>query len=285
MQRKVRTRVGSMLVCLAMLLSLLPVSALAATPSFTDIEGHWAQSAIERWSSYGVVEGRGNGTFAPDDNLTRAEMAQIYVNLLQLTEKADISGFTDVSADAWYADAIAKCVAAGIINGTSTDEVSPSGLVTREQMIVTLGRALNVDGAQTTSSALSDIAQVSDWARSMVYAMLNAGYVTGTDTNTLEPLAYINRASVLALLDKTLAGYANQAGTTLEVTDKNGLVLVVSNGVTITGEMRDVIISKSASDGTITLDDAVVNGTATLTLPAHGVYYIKAGKEAKSVVY
>ena len=42
-----------------------------------DTEGHWAESAIERWSGYGVVEGRGDGTFAPEAELSRAEMAQV----------------------------------------------------------------------------------------------------------------------------------------------------------------------------------------------------------------
>ena len=264
MQRKVRTRAGSMLLVTAMLLGLLPAGALAAEPSFADTESHWAESAIERWSGYGVVEGRGDGTFAPDAELTRAEMAQIYVNLLNLTEKADISKFADVPADAWYADAIAKCVAAGIINGTGDATASPMGLVTREQMFVTFARALGMASAETTDSTLSDLNQVSDWAKDAVNALLNAGYVTGTGNNTLLPLANIDRASVMALLDKSLAGYSNQAGTTVKVENADGLVLVVNGGVTVTGKMGDLVIAEGAAKGSVTLKDATVTGTVTL---------------------
>lgn len=267
MKRKVWTRIGSAVLSAAMLLSLVPVSALAAESSFTDIEDHWCESAVERWSNYGVVNGKGAGIFDPDSTLTRAEMAQIYVNLLNLTEKADISKFTDVPADAWYADAIAKCVAAGIINGTSDVTISPMGLVTREQMFVAFARALGIKPASTTNSKLADVYQISDWAEGLVNALLNAGYVTGTGDNTLLPLIDINRASVVALLDKSLAGYANQKGATVKVNDADGLVLVVNSDVTVTGKMGDLIITEGAATGTVTLKDAAVYGTVTLAAP------------------
>lgn len=268
MRKNVRTRIGSSLLSTAMLLSLLPATAWAAEPSFADIEGHWAESAIERWANYGVVNGQSETSFAPDANMTRAEMAQIYVNLLGLTEKADISNFTDVPADAWYADAIAKCVAAGILHGTSDTTVSPLSPVTREQMFVTFGRALGIAPAETTGSTLDDLSEVSDWAKATVNALLNAGYVTGTGDNTLKPLTDINRASVMALLDKSVAGYANQPGAAVEAEDKDGLVLVVAGDVTVTGEVGDLIITQGAAEGTVKLEDATVTGTVTLSAPA-----------------
>ena len=97
------------------------VNAAALAADFSDTKGHWAEEAIERWSGHGVVSGHGDGTFAPNAGMSRAEMAQTMANLLRLTEKADISRFTDVDPNAWYADAVAKCVAAGILNGTGDD--------------------------------------------------------------------------------------------------------------------------------------------------------------------
>lgn len=268
MQSKVRTRIGSILLVAVMLLSLLPVSALAAEPTFTDIEGHWGQKAIERWTSYGVVGGKGDGIFDPDAEITRAEMAQIYVNLLHLTEKADISKFTDVSADAWYADAVAKCVAAGIFSGTSATTFSPMDPITREQMFVTFGHAISLLPAEDTESALTDLDQISDWAKGMVYAMLEAGYVTGMGDNTLQPLAEINRASVMAMMDAAVAGYGNKSGTTVEIAREDGLVLVVAGDVTVTGNVGDLVIGQGAAGRTVTLEDATVTGTVTLSAPA-----------------
>ena len=87
--KKARARIGSVLVTAAMLASMCAVPALAA--SYTDIEGHWAEDVILKWSDTGVVKGTDTGTFLPDKNMTRAEAAQIFTNLLKLTEKADIS--------------------------------------------------------------------------------------------------------------------------------------------------------------------------------------------------
>ena len=169
--------------------------------------------------------------------------------------------------DAWYADAIAKCVAAGILNGTSEVTISPLSPVTREQMFVTFGRALGIAPVETTDSDLSDLGQVSDWAQGTVNALLNAGYVTGTKDNTLKPLADINRASVMALLDKSVAGYGNQPGATVEAENGDGLVLVVSDDVTVTGEVGDLVIAQGAAEGTVKLDGTTVTGTVTVNAP------------------
>lgn len=127
-----------------------------------------------------------------------ARRSPSWIILLGLTEKADISNFTDVPAGAWYTDAIAKCVAAGILTGTSDTTISPLDPVTREQMFMTFGRAIGIAPVETTDVSLSDLEDVSDWAQGTVYALLEAGYVGGTGNNLLEPLANINRASAMA---------------------------------------------------------------------------------------
>ncbi len=256
-------RALSLFLTLAMALNLVTTGIFAS--DFSDTQGHWAEDAITRWSGYGVVNGRGDGSFAPNATMTRAEMAQTYVNLLNLTEKADISAFSDVSPDDWYADAIAKCVAAGILNGTSASTVSPTSPVSREQMFVTFGRAMGLTPVASTDSSLSDLDQVSGWAEGMINALLEAGYVSGVGDNALKPLADINRASVMALMDKTVAGYANEPGTTLEMNGESGLVLVAAEDVTVTGTVGDVVIAQGAADGVVTLKDAAVTGTVTLS--------------------
>ena len=264
MRSKLRTRIGSALLTATMLLSLLPTGALAATTTFTDIQNHWGKNAIERWSSYGIVSGIGDGIFAPDADITRAEMAQIYVNLLHLTEKADISNFTDIPAGAWYADAVAKCVAAGIFSGTSMTTFSPAAPITREQIFVTFGHAIGLQPLETTDSSLSDLDQVSDWAQGMVNAILEAGYASGVGNNMLMPLIPINRASVMAMMDTAVAGYANESGATVETEDDGGLVLIVADNVTVTGTVGDVVVAQGAAKGSVTLKDATVTGTVTL---------------------
>ena len=85
-----KKRLFAILVSVCMVLSLLPASALAAgnTAGYADTEGHWAEAAIDRWSDYGIVAGTGPSTFDPNGDMTRAEAAQVFVNLLRLTGAA-----------------------------------------------------------------------------------------------------------------------------------------------------------------------------------------------------
>ena len=266
--KRISTRLLSILLTAMMVLTIVPMTVLAEEEhSFTDTADHWAENAIDRWSGYEVVNGNGDGTFAPDANLTRAEMAQIYVNLLHLTEKADISKFTDIPQDAWYADAVARCVAAGILNGTGENTISPLDAVTREQMFVTFGRAVGMSPADTTDSGLNDLDEMSDWSEGMINALLNAGYISGMGDNTLQPLSDINRASVVSLLDKTIGGYGNKSGVTLDMTGEDKLVLIVSGDVTVTGQTGDIIILQGAAEGTVKLEDADISGKVTLSAP------------------
>lgn len=239
----------------------------ARAAEFSDAKGHWAESAITRWSGHGVVSGHGDGSFAPNAAMTRSQLAQVLTNLLGLQEKADLTGFSDVDEDAWYADAMAKCVAAGIFNGTGDDTLSPHAAVDRQQMLVAFGRAIGLTPLDSTSSSLSDLDQVSGWAEGMINALLEAGYVSDMGDNTLRPLSRSNRASVMSLMDKSVAGYANQPGSTIEMNGESGVVLVASHDVTVTGTVGDLVISPGASQGSVTLKDATVTGTVTVDAP------------------
>ena len=208
---------------------------------FSDVNGHWGENAIERWLSYGIVEGDEHGNFNPDAVTSRAQMAQFLANLLNLKAKADISGYADVNANAWYADAIAKCVAAGILKGTD-EGMSPNAEVTREQAFVMFARAVGIDEQNSMDTAYPDSASVSGWAEGYINALINEGYISGTGDGTIAPLATINRASIMQLFDNTIAHYANVPGTVLDV-NESGLALVVADGVTVKGNADTLVVT------------------------------------------
>ncbi|MEG0756638.1 MAG: S-layer homology domain-containing protein, partial [Oscillospiraceae bacterium] len=114
-----RKKVLSLVLCVAMMASMLTIPALAAEPettaapaaAFTDTANHWGAAAIDRWTQYGIIKGEGTGKFNPDGNLTRGSLATVLTNLLGLTKKAE-NTYSDLKADAWCADAVLKCTAA-----------------------------------------------------------------------------------------------------------------------------------------------------------------------------
>ena len=233
-----KKRIGCLVLAGAVTASLCSMSALAA--NYADTNGHWAESSINRWTDTGIVNGNGNGSFNPNGTMTRAEAAVMFANLMQVPEGADISNFSDVPADAWYADAVAKCVAAGIMNGSSKTTMEPNELLNREQMFVMLARALGLEADTSTTKNFDDLNNVSTWARGYVNALLNAGYISGVSNDSLAPLADINRASVMKLLDNVIGTYVTENGT-VEPTG-NGIVLIVADDVTVTGDYDGMVV-------------------------------------------
>ena len=234
--------------CLCMLTSLLPTVALAA--EYSDTAGHWAEESIARWSDAGVVQGS-NGQFNPDGMMTRAEAAQVFANLLKLTGKADLSAYTDVAADAWYADAFAACVAQGIMNGVAADQMNPNGTVTREMFFVMFARALGIQEESSLKGDFTDASEISSWAKGYVYALINNGYVNGTADGVISPKLNINRASVMALLDQTIVSYIVADGAA--TVNSDGVVLVLADDVTLSGS-GDVTVAVASEGAQVDLE-------------------------------
>lgn len=247
----------SLLLVFVLVVGLLPMSAFAA--NFSDTEGHWAEAAIDRWSSYGVVNGVGDGKFDPDGTMTRAQAAQVFTKLMGLTGTAGAMTFSDVPANAWYADAVAKVTAAGIMNGVGNGLMNPEGYVTREQFFVMFARAMGLKEQSTTSGPRAD---GDSWANGYINALTDKGYVKG-DGNGVNALANINRASVMSLLDQTIKQYVNTSGSTT-LTATSGVVLVAAKDVTLTGTTAaDIVIAQGADNGTVAFEKATVTGAIT----------------------
>lgn len=249
MRRKLMT-------CVLALLVILGMTSIASAAAYSDMEGHWAEDAVSTWSEYGIFEGN-QGAFNPEGVVTRAQAAQIMSRLLGLNEAADISAYTDVAADAWYADAIAKCVQAGIMNGVSASTMDPDGELSREMFFVMFARALNIADEDALDKEYTDTQEISDWAAGAFNAMVNRGYVSGTSASELSPLATINRASIAAMLDKSISVYVTTAGEKVDVAaEENGLVLVAADDVTVNGAVDTLVVAQGADGGKVYVEQA-----------------------------
>lgn len=264
-----KRKILAALLTLVMVFSLLPVSAWAEETTYSDVAGHWAQSAILRWSDYGVLQGS-EGKFSPDGTLTRGQMAVILSRLLNLPA-APSAGFTDVAADAWYADGINRCAAAGILQG-SEGKAMPEDPITREQAMVMLCRALGIAAEDVGAlTGFSDLSLVSDYARPYVAALVKAGVVKGDANGLLNPLSKITRAEIVTMIDRLVGHYAKDAGAFVDASD-GALVIVVAENVKIVNAPAGtkVIVTEKATGLT-------VNGTAV----SAGQTYIVPEQETK----
>lgn len=231
--------ISLMIVCI-ILLSNITVSF--ATP-FSDISGHWAEDAITKWSGYNVINGY-DGCFNPDGELTRAQMATILSNLLGLTTKSE-NRYADVKESDWYCDAILKCTYAGIMSGDGTN-ASPNAPITREAAMVMIARALDIGDSYTVKSTISDMADISDWARPKVYAMVNNGYVNGVGDNMIKPKDNISRAAIITILNNVIQKYITTPGEYDIEDDFIGIIVLKGNDIILNANhnLFNVIIAE-----------------------------------------
>ena len=251
----------SIVLALCLTLTLLPTMSVAAG-SYGDTAGHWAESSIERWSAYGIIQGS-NGQFDPNGQLTCAQLATILAKLLKLPAAKD-AGFSDNKADTWYYDAINRCAAAGILNGNGDGTVTPEAPISRERAMVMLGRALGIEPIREPDlTKYTDAAKVAPYAQGMVAAMIEAGIVGGVTADELAPQDNINRASTVTILDRAISTYADEAGATVKA-DGKGIVLVVAENVTVTGDVDKLLVPADNVDVTVSgsknIDDITVTG-------------------------
>lgn len=227
-----KRRFVAVLLSLCLILAFIPVSAMAV--EFDDAQGHWAEAAIDRWSDAGVVSGVGNNDFDPEGEMNRAQAASVFSELLQLTDEADISNFTDIPDNAWYAGHIAKCVAAGIMAGTGNNQMEPEATLSREMFFTMFAQAMGIEREETSDVQFSDAGETSSWAVGYINALANRGFISGMGDGSVEPLSDINRASVMALLNQAIVTYAVEEGA--QNVDGTGIVLVLADNVSITAD-------------------------------------------------
>ena len=260
-----KRKILSLILVFAMTVSLLTVGTGAVEPTYGDTAGHWAESSIERWSAYGIIQGS-NGQFDPNGQLTCAQLATILAKLLKLPAAKD-AGFTDNTADAWYYDAINRCAAAGILNGNGDGTVTPDAPITRERAMVMLARALGIEPIRKPDlTKYTDAAQVSAYAQGYVAALIEAGIVGGVTADELAPQDNINRASTVTILDRAISTYADEAGATVRA-DGKGIVLVVAENVKITGapEGTKIVVADGATG--LTVNGKSVSDDQTYIVP------------------
>lgn len=191
--------------------------------TFADIEGHWAQMAIEKLAARQILNGVGGDLFAPRQPVSRAEFAAMLVRALDLqgSSSGDAS-YNDVKSDAWYGDAIAAAVHYGLVQGYADHSFRPNAQITREEMSVMGARALRLlqngvkQGTGTEAflaagegtdlvSGYADGPQLHPWSQAEAELMLQAGIMQGQSQDKFAPASRTTRAEAAAILSRLLA--------------------------------------------------------------------------------
>ena len=179
---------------------------------FTDTKGHWGQEYIDALAHSEIVTGKGDGVFAPDDTVTRAEFAKMLSLAFSVNAVADdLVPFNDISKDDWYYPHTTSLYLAGIVNGTSKTTFSPLDALTREQavtMVVTLYEKAASSVAPISDSSFTDEEEISSWAQISSKKAARLKIIQGFPDGSFSPKAPLTKAQAAAIiynLAKTLS--------------------------------------------------------------------------------
>ena len=164
-------------------------------PEFTGV-ADWLKTDVHDAYMTGV----GNGLFAPNANMTRAQVAQMFYNLLKDKSASAGTTFSDVPSDAWYTEAVNTLAALGIIGG-SNGKFRPNDPITRAEFVAIAMRfAGTVRGAKASFSDVSRDA----WYYESIANAVEYGWIGGYTDGTFRPNKPITRAEVVSITNRML---------------------------------------------------------------------------------
>ena len=259
---------------------IVPSVPAMAAPS--DIAGHWAESVITQWQSKGLIQGYADGTFKPNNTITRAEFVTLMNNAKGFWSEGSIN-FSDVKSGNWFYSAVAKAVAAGYVKGYSDGSFKPNSTITRAEAAVMIANAARLSANEAGAYRFTDVGSIPAWARGSVGAVVAAGYMTGYPDGSFNANASISRAEAVSSLNRMISGTTYQPTTPTTDNTNNTTSTTTDNSTTTTSD--DVVIEDKGTtlknqtvDGNVTIAKSVGNGDVTLrNVTIKGDLIVKGG--------
>ena len=166
--------------------------------------GDWYFDAVQYVYENDMMAGTSDTTFSPNQTTTRGMIVTILYRLEGEPTVTGTTAFTDVTADQYYANAVAWAVQNGIVAGSDATTFAPNNAITREQMAAILYRYAQFKGydvsAKADLSTYIDAADVSAYATDAMAWASQTGLITGTSATTLSPAGQATRAQVATIL-------------------------------------------------------------------------------------
>jgi hypothetical protein len=276
------------LLVLVMIIGTLPVNLYASeketgnnTPAFLDMPDNWSKAALQNAVANGLLNGT-DGYILPNDNLTRAQMAAVITRAFGAKVKGNLKDFSDIKSDEWYAESMAKAYQMGVIKG-SDGKLNPNDAITRQEVFAVIARAFKLQPAVSINKVFTDVNEISDWAKGEVYAVVNGGYVKGSN-GKLNPKGLITRAEFAQIFDNILKQYIRTEGVVTSVSNGNIMINtpnVTLKDLTVNG---DLIIGDGVGDGEVVLDNVNVVGRMVVRGGGKDSIIIRGSSDVSNII-
>ncbi|SET91277.1 carbohydrate binding domain-containing protein [Paenibacillus sp. NFR01] len=279
--------ISAMLAAMALVTGLLsplgsgPVSAAAPASAqqivaasklkaFTDLKtDHWASQSVQRWSDLGIISGYGDGTFRPNNPVTKAEFAVIMNRIFNYKAESAVLP-SDAAKGRWYSSDIAKGLAAGYLNADSSNRIYPSAKLSRAEVAVALQKIFRLEAGGKQTAPFTDLAGADANLKDAVAALTAAGYLQGYPAGTFKPDGAISRAELARIVDLMVGGRVASPGEVSLGTVKGNVVL----------SSADIVLKNTVIEGNLYLSEGIAEGNATLDgVQVTGTTFIRGGGE------
>ncbi|MEQ8235477.1 MAG: Ig-like domain-containing protein [Syntrophomonadaceae bacterium] len=215
--------------CLTMIVgSCIPTAQ--AVVELSDISDNWAFSQIFYLVDKGVVAGYADGTFRPNNPISRAEFITITNRAFGYVNTSAIQ-YTDVKTSDWFYGEIGKAKAAGYIAGFSDGSMRPNNQISRQEVAAIMARVLNLDTSGPGELSFVDADSIPDWSRNAIAAMVKAGYISGYPDGNFRPNNAISRAEAAVIISLSIGNRVAVSGISL---DKPAAVVAEGESILLT---------------------------------------------------
>jgi|GEM_PF-1894633 len=271
MLKKTKKRIAVVTV-LCMMLSLAPINIQALETS--DVAGHWAKATIQDWLDKGYISGYPDGSFKPDNDISRAEFMALVNKAFGYSAMQPIS-YTDVKTGAWYYNIISVATAAGYIAGYPDGSIRPNAPISREEAASIIMKINKLQANAPEADKFKDTATLT-WSKGAVGATLAAGIMKGYLDGSFGPHRMIKRGEATVSLDQALKYIAGQDEVDVEpigntgggggshasaidpanpisifkVLDSNGVEYVEQDGKILIGTNGELVMTPGSSSAT-----------------------------------
>ena len=174
---------------------------------FADVmdENAWYYDAVYAAYDAGLMNGVGEGLFAPNATLDRATLATVLYREAGESAAKGTASFTDIAEGQWYTDAVNWAAEQGVVNGYPEGTFRPEAPITRQEMATMLYRYWKLRGGKYTAkddvlAGYQDRGEVADWALEAMRWTVQSGIIIGMTPTTLNPAGSATRAQVALVL-------------------------------------------------------------------------------------
>lgn len=206
MMYKKSTKALWMIMVISILASIFPLSAYA---NLSDISGYWAEKVVVEWVENGLASGYPDGTFRPENDISRAEFMSLVNSAFEYTQEEEID-YKDISTGKWYISIIKKAKAAGYISGYNDGTMKPDNPITREEVATIIVKLMDLRLDAKGIDGFKDKDKIK-WSKEYVGAVVNAKYMVGFTDGTFNPQKNITRGEAIYALNNIVIGKKNVA--------------------------------------------------------------------------